>query len=159
MPGPYGFVTRHGHRDGSPQVFRAPIDVLTTAEQTPVALPFQVGDVILRFKLIIYVAEATAATKTALLGFNAAAGVDDDPDGLAVAISTAAKGVLTGLLLGTDTLGALLKEDTNGSTVLVRKPYVITQADTVFTYTLASAHTELVADIEITFERPVYQIP
>lgn len=159
MPAPYGFVSRNGHRDGSPQVFRAPVDVLTVGEKTPVPLPFQKGDVITGFKLIVYVLEATAGTKTMTIGFDAAAGVDNDPAGLATGISTAAQAVLTGLLLGTDTLGALLKEDTNAGSVFVRKPFVITQADTVLTYTLASAHTELVADIEVTFERPLYQLP
>lgn len=153
MPGSYGFITRNGHRDGSAQTFRAPVDVLSTGEKTPIPLTFQKGDVILGIKLIVYVAEATAGTKTMTIGFDCASGTDNDPAGLATGISTAAVGTLNGLLLGTDTLGALLKEDTNGSSVFVRKPYALTQSDVVLTYTLASAHTELVADIEVTFER------
>lgn len=152
MPGAYGFLTKNGYDDGT-QVFKVPVDSLSVGEKTPDARPFNRGDVILDAYLCIYTAEVTGATKTINVGLSSA-GADASASGFLVGASTAATGTIIGLLVGTDTLGALLKEDTNAGAVLVRKPFAITQADSRLVYTLASAHTELVADIYVRFWRP-----
>lgn len=70
-------------------------------------------------------------------------GTGGDADGFLVAASVAATGMVPGVLVGTDTLGALLKEDTNAASVLVPKCHVFTGSNTRrITYTLsASADT------------------
>jgi len=131
-------------------VKRIPITVLTTGEKdTSFDLP--VKAVVKRVFVDVKTAEVTGATKTVDVGLLSSE-TNGDADGFLVAAVTSAIGVIPGSLLGTDTLGALLKEDTNGSSVFVPKDHIVLPSKAVsVTYTLGSAHTELVADIVIEF--------
>lgn len=148
--------------------FCAPVDVLSTGEKTPLAITLKKGDIINRVFVHVKTAEATAGTKTIDVGLNGTA-PDDDPDGLLDGVSTAAAGVIRGstvvtvggteTFLASTTIGALLQDFLAGANVagdvgtLVAKEHVITQSDAVLTYTLGSAHTELVADIYVEITR------
>lgn len=167
----YGIFPRDGHSRWGQMVMRLPISDLGTGEKTPRPdLVFSVGDMLLDSLLRVFTLEATAGTKTVEVGLNGTA-PDDDPDGLMDAVSTAAAGLVRGGVVVTTgaatkfyaanpTRGALLADHQAGTDVdqdegLYReKPWIITQADAVVTYTLASAHTELDADIEVLFYRP-----
>ncbi len=154
----YGFLGNRSGFVGQMGLFCAPIDVLTTGEKTPVATPWKKGDIVLDTFLWIGLEETTAATKEIDLGFDGT-GAENDPDGLADALSTAAAGVIRPSLVPTATLGALLKELSTGGAVHVPKPCIIAGADAVFTYTLGSAHTELVADAYVRFYRLPVELP
>ncbi|MBU8540184.1 hypothetical protein [Falsiroseomonas tokyonensis] len=60
-----------------------------------------------------------------------------DADGFLDAASIATLGTVRGALAGTDTLGALLKEDTNAGSVLVPASYVVGATARSVTYTLS----------------------
>lgn len=61
-----------------------------------------------------------------------------DADGFLVGASVATAGLVPGALVGTDTLGALLKEDTNASSVLVPKAYSLGTAARNVSYTTSA---------------------
>lgn len=177
VPGTFGFLGRNGgsDRSGGRQVFRAPVDVVSTGEKTPIATPFKKGDIIHAVRLCVFTAETTSGTKTIDVGFDAAAGADNDPDGLVDGLSTAAAGtiaptvaVTTGAntkFFASTTFGVLLSDFQAGTDVdqdegLFReKPFVVTQDDSVLTYTLGDTHVELVAAIEVEFTRPEVRYP
>lgn len=163
----YGFLNKSGF--ALPTMwFCAPVDVLTTGEKTPVNIPLKKGDIINRVFVHVKTAEATAATKTIDVGLNGTA-PDDDPDGLLDGVSTATAGIVRGgtvvtvggneTFLASTTVGVLLQDFLAGANVagdvgtLVDKDHVITRDDAVITYTLGSAHTELVADIYVEITR------
>ncbi len=61
-----------------------------------------------------------------------------DADGFLVAASVAVAGRIRGALVGTDTLGALLKEDTNAGPVLVPATYPVGATAKSVTFTLST---------------------
>ncbi len=153
--------------------FCVPVNDRTTGEKTPHAIPLKKGDIISRVFVHVKTAEATAATKTIDIGLNGTA-PDDDPDGLLDGVSTATAGLIRGstvvtvggteTFLASTTIGVLLQDFLAGANVagdvgtLVAKEHVVTQNDAVITYTLGSAHTELVADIYVEITRIPEQV-
>lgn len=119
----------------------------TGEKSTGILLPQ--GSVVLEVFLEVLTAETTASAKTVDVGTLSTD--SGDAGGFLVAAVTSGTGVVQGLLLGTDTLGALLKEDTNGSSVNVRKNHIVGSTGRRVTYTLGSAHTELEADIVVLY--------
>ena len=163
----YGYLNKSGF--ALPTMwFCAPVDALTVGEKTPVNIPLKKGDIINRVFVHVKTAETTAGTKTIDVGLNGTA-PDDDPDGFLDGVSTAAAGVIRGntvvtvggteTFLASTTFGVLLLDFLAGANVagdvgtLVEKDHVITRNDAVITYTLGSAHTELVADIYVEITR------
>lgn len=147
----YGFLNRSGFPGRN--LFAMPIDVLTTGEKQPVPGLLPAGLIIFHTFVQIFVAEATATTKTIDVGLlSTATSPDADADGLLDGAVTSAAGVVRGTMDDTtaQTIGALLRELTTAHAgPLVPHPHVITKTDTAFTYTLGSAHTELVGDVYV----------
>lgn len=153
--------------------FCVPVNDRTTGEKTPHAIPLKKGDIISRVFVHVKTAEATAGTKTISVGLNGTA-PDDNPTGLLSGVSTATAGLIRGstvvtvggteTFLASTTIGVLLQDFLAGANVagdvgtLVAKEHVITQNDAVITYTLGSAHTELVADIYVEITRIPEQV-
>lgn len=100
----------------------------TIAAEADTGLDFPTGALILPTPFIrVTTLDATETMDWGLLSSESGG----DADGLLVAISTATAGTVPGALVGTDTLGALLKEDTNGSSVLVPKGYPVAAATSI----------------------------
>ena len=84
--------------------------------------------------IIVSTVDATETIDVGLLSSESGG----DADGFIVAASVATAGRIRGALVGTDTLGALLKEDTNGSTVLVPATYPVGATARSVTFTLST---------------------
>jgi hypothetical protein len=153
----YGFLGNKSGFMGGAFLFCAPVDVLSVGEKTPFPALFDPGLVITECYLHVLTAEATAVTKKIDIGLlSSATAPDADADGFAVQLDTNTAGVIRPTLVPTATLGALLKELSTGGTVHVPRSWVISKTNTTLSYTLASAHTELVADIYLRgFKIPV----
>jgi hypothetical protein len=101
---------------------------VTVAAETDTGLDFTAGQIVLPWPTVrTTVADATETIDVGLLSSESGG----DADGLLALASVGAVGSVIGSLLGTDTLGALLKEDTNGSTVNVPKGAVIAAATSI----------------------------
>ncbi len=101
----------------------------TIAAEADTGLDFPVGAVVLPTPFVrVTAADATETIDVGLLSSESGG----DADGFIVAASVGTVGLsVLGLLVGTDTLGALLKEDTNGSSVLVPKGHPIATARSI----------------------------
>lgn len=142
-------------------------DVGRAAGETNAGFTFKDGDIIKDAWLDVSTLEATATTKTLDLGLNGTSG-DDDPDGILDGVITSAANVVTGkatITTGSNTKyaasttrGALLQDFQAGTDVdqdegvAYNKEHVVT-SDSPLTYTLGSAHTELVAKGYVLFWR------
>lgn len=142
-----------------------PVDVKSTGEKTPIPSGlFKRGDVIKKAYVHVRTAEVTAGTKTISVGIDGSA-PDDNATGLLNGVSTATVGLIKGTVtltaganetfLASSTVGALLQDFLAGANVvgdvgtLVEKEHIISTDSANLTYTLGSAHTELVADIYV----------
>ena len=97
----------------------------TIAAEQDTGLDFTAGQLLLPNPMVrVTTLDATETMDWGLLSSESGG----DADGLLVGISVATAVTQPGVLVGTDTLGALLKEDTNGSSVLVPKGYPIASA-------------------------------
>lgn len=92
------------------------------------------GQVMPGTSIIVTAIDATETIDVGLLSSESGG----DADGFLVGASVATLGRVPGLLVGTDTLGALLKEDTNASSVLVPKAYPVGLTAVSVTYTLSA---------------------
>lgn len=153
-----------GHYPGA---FLLEFDIERAAGETNAGYTFKAGDVIRRAWVDVATLEATAATKTIDIGLNGT-GADDDPDGIADGLSTAAATVVvpgatitTGAntkFVASATSGALLADvqagtDVNGDEGMhIEKSHVVT-SNAPLTYTLGAAHTEIVAKGYVEFVR------
>lgn len=146
-----GIQERDGHSKTGLLTLVHRISDLGTGEKDT-GLDFQAGDVIINAYVAVRTAEATAATKTIDVGLLSSES-GGDTDGFLDGVATSAAAVVRGSLVGTDTVGVLLKQDTNGSSVFVPAEHVVASAVSLV-YQLGSAHTELVADIIVRFFRP-----
>jgi hypothetical protein len=133
----------------------ARVSDLTVGEKDT-GLDFVAGDIIESVWINVRTLEATAATKTIDVGLLSSES-GGDADGFLDGVSTATPaGIRTPSLASAgQTLGTLLHDDESGAGVLVPIPcgHVIGAA-TSLTYTLGSAHTELVAEIHVKYFRP-----
>lgn len=131
------------------KIKRLPVTALTTGEKdTGWDLPAR--SVVRRVWVDVKTAEATAATKTIDVGLLSSES-GGDADGFLDGVATTPVGVRKGTLLNSgQTLGALLRVDEGGTGELVPEDHVTAAAVSV-SYTLGSAHTELVADIVIEY--------
>lgn len=103
------------------------VDYTIAAEQDT-GLDFPAGSLVLPTPFLRVTAlDATETMDWGLLSSESGG----DADGFMVAASVNAAGTVPGLLVGTDTLGALLKEDTNAASVLVPKGHPIATATSI----------------------------
>jgi hypothetical protein len=147
-------------------------DIARAASETDAGYSFKDGDIIKRVWIDVATAEVTGTT-TMDIGLNGTGG-DDDADGLANDLSTAAANVVipkctvtTGSntkYMASTTTGALLADFQAGTDVdqdegvYVEKFHVVTST-TPLTYTLGSAQTELVAKGYVEFIRLPRSLP
>ncbi len=97
----------------------------TIAAEQDTGLDFPTGALILPTPFLrVTTLDATETMDWGLLSSESGG----DADGLMLTVSVASAVSVPGALAGTDTLGALLKEDTNGSSVLVPKGYPVASA-------------------------------
>jgi hypothetical protein len=101
----------------------------TIAAEADTGLDLPAGSLVLPTVAVrVTTADATETIDVGLLSSESGG----DADGFLVAASVGTVDVtVPGLLVGTDTLGALLKEDTNGSSVLVPRPYPVAAARSI----------------------------
>jgi hypothetical protein len=132
------------------KVARIPITALSTGEKdTGFNLPS--NGVVLGCFVDVDTAEATATTKTIDVGMLSSES-GGDADGFLDGVSTATAGAVKGTLASAgQTLGVLLSADESGAGVLVPEPYLLDGVPNSVTYTLGSAHTELVGSIIIVY--------
>lgn len=99
---------------------------VTVASETDTGLDFTAGQVVLPNPFLkVVTADATETIDVGLLSSESGG----DADGFLVAPSVGtASATVKGTVNGTDTLGALLKTDTNGSSVLVPEGHVVATA-------------------------------
>jgi len=89
---------------------------VTAATEYDTGFNLPVGAMVMPFTAIrVTVVDATETIDVGLLSSE----TGGDADGFVVAASVATLGTIKGALVGTDTLGALLKEDTNAASVFV----------------------------------------
>lgn len=113
---------------------------LTVGEKVPFTAPknlLKKGDIITKAYVHVKVAEIAAGTKTAVVGLNGT-GADSSASGLLTGVPTGVVGMYKG------TLGTLLAAGAE---------HVITTDTAAPSYTLASAHTQLVADVYVLVAR------
>lgn len=138
-------------KGGDLRITRIPVTTLSASEvNTGVQLP--AGAVVRHVALDTTTVEATAATKTISVG-TLSSESGGNASGFLTGVSTASAAVIGPSLAGTPTRGALLRESasaTSGGTVPVPVDAIMTTARTI-SYTLASVHTELKADIVLTY--------
>lgn len=148
-------ILRSGHGGFGQRYAVARVSDLTIGEKDT-GIDFKAGDIIEAVWVNIRTLEATAATKTIDVGLLSSES-GGDADGFLDGVSTATPADMRGgdLTSGAQTLGTLLHQDESGAGVLVPMPhFVIAGSATSLTYTLGSAHTELVAEIHVKYFRP-----
>lgn len=155
----------HGHYVGE---LILEFDIDRASGETSTGFSFAAGDVIHDVFVVISTAESTASTKTIDIGGDGTSG-ENDPDGLVDGLSTAAAGTIrpaptitTGsneVYFASTTEGVLQASLTAGADVAGdvgtywRNPGYVVAAAMPLTYTLGSAHTELVAKGYVRFFR------
>ncbi len=136
-----------------PKVIKVPVVALTTGtKDTTIDLPTK--GLVLDVWVDVRTKEDTATTKTIDVGLlNSESG--GDLDGFLDGISTATAGVITSSLVsGSVTAGVLFLEtvtDSAPATHSARKPHVLNGTAKSLVYVLGSAHTELIADIYVSY--------
>lgn len=100
---------------------------VTVASETDTGLDFVAGQVVTDAFLRVITADSTETLDVGLLSSESGG----DADGFLALASVGTAGTVKGSLLGTDTLGALLKVDTNGSTVNVPEGHVVATATSI----------------------------
>lgn len=144
-------ILRSGHGGFGQRYAVARISDLTTGEKDT-GIDFVAGDRIEAAWINVRALEATATTKTIDVGLLSSES-GGDADGILDGVSTAAAGhIPASLASGAQTYGILMHEDEGGG-VLLPMPHIITTAVSL-TYTLGSAHTELVGEIHVKYFRP-----
>lgn len=140
--------------DAIDQVLVQPFDLLDTAAttETDYGFDFPTNSLILPWAAVHVATNESAKTIDVGLKSGESGG---DADGFLVAASVATAGLVRGALVGTDTLGALLKEDTNGSSVLVPATYKVGATAVSLTFTLSSGTTAAAGYIILPYQRPV----
>lgn len=121
-----------------------------TSGETDTGLDLEVGEELLDVQVNIRTAEATASTK--LISVGTLGSDSGNATGFIWSLTTASALLMRGVNSGASrTLGALLYEDTRtsaGSNAFVRKTHMSWEnASRSLSYSLHSAHTELVGDI------------
>ncbi len=147
-------------------------DIARAANETDAGYSFKDGDIIKRVWIDVHTAEATGTT-TIDIGLNGTSG-DDDADGLADGLSTAAANVVvpkatitTGSntkFVASATTGVLLADIQAGSDVdqdegMYSEKFHVVTSTSPLTYTLGSAQTELVAKGYVEFVRMPRMLP
>jgi hypothetical protein len=135
---------------GGVKVARIRVNDLGTGEKdTGFNLPS--NGIVLGCFLDVDTAETTGTTKTIDVGMLSSES-GGDADGFLDGVSTATAGAVKGTLASAgQTLGVLLSVDESGAGVLVPEGYLLDGVPNSVTYTLGSAHTELVAYIVIVY--------
>lgn len=132
-----GAVTEIYPDDGTHQVAVIPFSVAdaTAATEKDTGFDLPLHAVVESAGVHVTAADATETIDVGVLSSETAG----DADGFLVAASVAATGRVLGLLIGTDTRGALLREDTNAASVFVPKGHPFTGSDgRSISYTLSA---------------------
>lgn len=122
----------------------------TAATETDTGFDLPTGALVLPWVAVkVATADSTEDINVGLLSSESGG----DADGFLVAASVGTAATVRGALAGTDTLGALLKEDTNGSSVLVPASYVVGATAKSVTYTLSTGTDTAAGYIRIPYRR------